>query len=426
MGATANLQILRSYTTDTPPELLDGQLAYSFTSDTLFIGNQANNVFAIGGNTVFHNALAANTFLPTGGTVNGSVIITKDTTVGGNLRVLGAFTTINTVSILVNDPLIEVGANNHTDVADIGFIGHYNNGQHVITGLFREPNTKEYYLFQDYSGPYGNNNISITDPTFTTANLHLSYLKGNVISGGTVYINGLNVQNAILTTQGVDATQNAWISANVSNIQGIDNSQNTRMSVIESNAAANISNQAAIDAGQNTTITAVNSKMQSTYVNQYAAGAYALANTDATNITLLNQYASSGYATANSAQANTIFTQGVDATQNNWIGSNNALQAGINATQNTQIGGIQGVDLAQNASITIIQGVDSTQNVQIGGIQGADNTQNTQIGGIQGVDLAQNASITIIQGVDSTQNVQIGGIKGVDLSNGTGYLWTAR
>ena len=39
MANTVNLQILRSYTNTTPISLLDGQLAYSFVSNTLFIGS---------------------------------------------------------------------------------------------------------------------------------------------------------------------------------------------------------------------------------------------------------------------------------------------------------------------------------------------------------------------------------------------------
>jgi hypothetical protein len=48
MANTTNIQILRSYTTSVPPNLLDGQLAYSFSSNTLFIGAN-NKVLAIGG-----------------------------------------------------------------------------------------------------------------------------------------------------------------------------------------------------------------------------------------------------------------------------------------------------------------------------------------------------------------------------------------
>jgi hypothetical protein len=37
--ANTSIQILRSYGAQTPNTLLDGQLAYSFTSNTLFIGS---------------------------------------------------------------------------------------------------------------------------------------------------------------------------------------------------------------------------------------------------------------------------------------------------------------------------------------------------------------------------------------------------
>ena len=71
----------------------------------------------------------------------------------------------------------------------------------------------------------------------------------------------------------------------------------------------------------------------------------------------------------------------------------------------------QGVDLAQNSAITIIQGVDATQNVQIQGIQGVDLAQNSAISIIQGTDLTQNTWITsnvaYFQGIENTQNTNI-------------------
>ena len=182
MANTANIQILRSYVNDAPSTLLDGQLAYSYTSNTLFIGTQDSQIISIGGSHAYDGALIANNFIQNGGQVNGSVYITNDTVVGGNLNVLGAFTTINTASILVNDPLIEVGANNHTDTQDIGFVGQYNNGQQVITGLFRDYNSKEYYLFKDYSGPYGvGTSINLNDSSFKTFSIiSLVYCKSSI------------------------------------------------------------------------------------------------------------------------------------------------------------------------------------------------------------------------------------------------------
>ena len=43
MSANTILSIKRSQTTDTPPALANGELAYSFSSDKLFIGQTANS-----------------------------------------------------------------------------------------------------------------------------------------------------------------------------------------------------------------------------------------------------------------------------------------------------------------------------------------------------------------------------------------------
>ena len=47
--ANSTIQILRSYANTTPATLDDGELAYSFVSNTLFIGNNTGQVISIGG-----------------------------------------------------------------------------------------------------------------------------------------------------------------------------------------------------------------------------------------------------------------------------------------------------------------------------------------------------------------------------------------
>jgi len=47
--ANTTIQILRSYANTAPPSLSDGELAYSFVSKTLFIGDDTNGVNPIGG-----------------------------------------------------------------------------------------------------------------------------------------------------------------------------------------------------------------------------------------------------------------------------------------------------------------------------------------------------------------------------------------
>ena len=47
--SNTTIQILRSYVNDQPPSLHDGELAYSFTSNTLYIGDNTNDIIPIGG-----------------------------------------------------------------------------------------------------------------------------------------------------------------------------------------------------------------------------------------------------------------------------------------------------------------------------------------------------------------------------------------
>lgn len=47
--ANTVIQILRSYVNERPADLEDGELAYSFVSNTLFIGTQYEQIVEIGG-----------------------------------------------------------------------------------------------------------------------------------------------------------------------------------------------------------------------------------------------------------------------------------------------------------------------------------------------------------------------------------------
>ena len=55
--ANTTIQILRSYNHDAPNTLHDGELAYSFTSNTLYIGNNTNGVIAIAGEGYIANVI---------------------------------------------------------------------------------------------------------------------------------------------------------------------------------------------------------------------------------------------------------------------------------------------------------------------------------------------------------------------------------
>ena len=47
--ANTTIQILRSYSNTSPSSLNDGELAYSFVSNVMFIGDQTGDIIKVGG-----------------------------------------------------------------------------------------------------------------------------------------------------------------------------------------------------------------------------------------------------------------------------------------------------------------------------------------------------------------------------------------
>lgn len=119
------IQIKRSTANATPAALQPGELAFSYVSNTLFIGDSAGGVIDLFSNTSFavntaaaaYNQAnlayaAANTKLPlTGGTISGSLNVAQDMVVTGNLTILGDHTTINTVALNIDENVIYLSAN---------------------------------------------------------------------------------------------------------------------------------------------------------------------------------------------------------------------------------------------------------------------------------------------------------------------------
>ena len=177
-----------------------GESAYdeanTASANTLYILGvdlwQNSQIIAING--LAQNAFnVANTKLSqTGGTITGSL------TIEGNLSVLGTSTTINVNSFVVTDPLIILAGNNFTsDILDIGFVGHYNDGANSHTGLFRDPNLKEYIFFKGYTQEIGANNlINIAHPSFAYSNVYAEYFKGSVVfPDGSTQNTAINITN---------------------------------------------------------------------------------------------------------------------------------------------------------------------------------------------------------------------------------------
>jgi hypothetical protein len=176
----------------------------------------------------------------------------RDVTIAGDLTVNGTTTTINTQTLAVEDPLIELAKDNSANSVDIGFYGKYNDGTARYTGLFMDASsgTELYRLFKGttaqptttvdigstgyvaaslvvdslnsnniYNGEYiYHSNDTDTYFQFPAANEFKLVAGGNNIIAGDVNAAYLYYQGAVklqTTNTGVGITGNADVSSNV-------------------------------------------------------------------------------------------------------------------------------------------------------------------------------------------------------------------
>lgn len=176
--------------------------AYTLANSNYVVTNAAY-VATNAGFTVANAAfnLANTKFAASGGTIGGDVTIT------GNLAIQGTTTYVDTETLLVQDPLIFLAANNSSDAVDIGFVGNYSNGTaNLYTGIFRSAGNKEFFLFQNYNLEPGQNYIDTTGNNFTLAVLNADIVTSNL------RLNGANAYTWIKSA--FDTTNAAYTLAN--------------------------------------------------------------------------------------------------------------------------------------------------------------------------------------------------------------------
>jgi len=278
-----------------------------------FVRNQANAAFNTG-NSAFNQANAAfiraNNSLDAnnGGVVSGNLTVSQDLVVSGNLTVIGNTYSINAGSTTSTSPLYVFALNNYTtDLIDIGFVGHYNDGVNAHTGLIRDAGTKEWHLFKGYVPQItANNNILIDDPTFQIDTLNA------------------NLHSTTITIKNIDIlpyANNIYNTANAA-FSAANNALDTWVRG-QTNAAFIVANSAY--GSQNAT-------------GQYANAAFITANAafnaanNATDTFVRNQ-ANAAFNTGNSAftQANAAFNAANNATD---LWARNQANAAFNAANN--------------------------------------------------------------------------------------------
>ena len=126
-----------------------GNSSLSNSAITVSDGSNTTAV-ALGGTMTFAGTTNEIEVAESSGTV--TIGLPNNVTISGNLTVSGDTTTVNTATLAVEDPLINLATgNNSSDAVDIGFYGLYDTSgsQDLYAGLFRDAGDGKFKLFKD-------------------------------------------------------------------------------------------------------------------------------------------------------------------------------------------------------------------------------------------------------------------------------------
>ena len=133
-------------------QLVDGSVTNAKLANTgITISDGSNSTAtALGGTITIQGTTNEVEVSESSGTV--TVGLPNNVTISGNLTVSGDTTTVNTATLAVEDPLINLATgNNSSDAVDIGFYGLYDTSgsQDLYAGLFRDAGDGKFKLFKD-------------------------------------------------------------------------------------------------------------------------------------------------------------------------------------------------------------------------------------------------------------------------------------
>ena len=155
--------------------------------------------------------------------VAGSVNISQDLSVSGNVYISGNTTVLSSNNLVLNDSIIYLANNNPANLNDIGFVGNFTSGSYQHTGFVRDATDGVWKLFSNVvSEP--TNTVDFTDAIYDSIRV------GNVY--GTVYGNA-NTATALATGRTI-----AISGAATGTATSFDGSQNITIPVTSLNSAS--------------------------------------------------------------------------------------------------------------------------------------------------------------------------------------------
>ena len=247
----------------------------------------------------------ANTkYSSSGGTIFGSVLITNDLNVSGNIIIGGNTTSLSANNLVINDSIIYLANNSTGNTLDIGLVAHFTQTNYQHTGIVRDHTDGEWKFFSNVAN----------EPT-TTINLDANTVFDSIKVGGisTPYANISGVDILTYSTSSYSTVNtsitntNSYISSNVSTLRGEITSNNVA-TFAQANAAYATANAAYESAN--------NVFPQIAPAFAHANAAFAQGNTTITNT---NSYISANVAilrgeiTANAVSANSVINTNISA-----------------------------------------------------------------------------------------------------------------
>lgn len=143
--------------------------------DNVLVESQSGGiVFSLADSISLDNITATNTITA------GSVSVTNDLEVGGNLLVQGTLTTLEVSNVVVEDTIIALGKGNTGDTLQLGTIFEHSGGNYA--GMIRDPNTKRFVFFEDSTK---SGSTASSYDLSTKASIEVDEIYGAVIDGGT-------------------------------------------------------------------------------------------------------------------------------------------------------------------------------------------------------------------------------------------------
>ena len=428
--ANTVIQLKYSTVTSTPNSLSTGEPAYSYASNTFFIGSpDGTGSIAIGGKfyldqqaNIFNlvNAAfdAANTAVDEYAAGHANAAFDAANTNAGNITVLqGVDVTQNTsisnlegVNLTQNTSITNLQGVNVTQNTNITNLEGVNTTQN--TNITNAQNSADSaFVHANAAFDYANTAITTSGGTITgTLNVSSNvFIGGNLIVQGTqTVVDSTIVQvadNIVTLNAAIDQASAPVLDAGIE----IDRGSSANVSLLW-----NESSDKWTATNDGTNYFNIGADSGETYAN----GAFLAANTAQVHANYGFNHANASFGAANTNATAITVLQGVNLTQNTSITN----LEGVNVTQNTSISNLEGVNVTQNANITNAQNSADASFHHANAAFTKANTDYTEIsisaGDFGGAGIVPTFHVAANGRIDSATNVSIA-IAASQITSGT-------